>query len=199
MKFSSRYLVVHLLLIASVLGACSGLNRSDEPANKTWWLQPYTGMVQMAFPTAVLPVAVDVTVVPGLDTNRILTLADNAQLNHYAAARWVDNTPELLTSLTSRTLLATGRFQVEPGRSMRRAEGCRLQLEVKEFFATITASGQTTSVQVAADGKYLCGPGSPIAITLGAAVPVADESMTGIVAAFQQALDEVMEDLLNQL
>lgn len=199
MKYSSRNLVVNLLFIAMLLGACSGLNRSDAPANKTWWLKPYTGMAQMAFPTAVLPVAVDVSVVPGLDTNRILTLADNAQLNHYAAARWVDNLPELLTSLTARTLQATGRFQVETGRSTGNADGCRLQLEVKEFFATITPSGQTTSVRVVADGGYQCGAGTPIAITLNTAVPVAGGRMESIVAAFQQALDAVMEDLLNQL
>ena len=195
-----RYFVVFLLLSASlVINACGGLTRSDKAATKTWWLQPYTGVTVAQPSDPALLVDVSITVIPGLDTNRILTLSQTAELNHYSGARWADNLPELATSLVARTLQASPGFEVVPDRTPGGREDCDLKLEIQKFFAAIDVSGVTTAVRVAMDGQYQCGQNKPVSIQLNASVPVNDDRMSAIVAAFQQAMDGVMRDMLEKL
>jgi ABC-type uncharacterized transport system auxiliary subunit len=144
-------------------------------------------------------VAISITVVPGLDTDRILTLSDDAELNQFAAARWADNLPELVTSLVSRTLEASGRFDIVSGRAGGGSESCELRLELQEFFARLSSSGQTTGVQVAIEGRFQCESDEPVPLKLNASIPVHDERMSVIVAAFQQAMNSVMKDMIEQL
>jgi len=199
MNTTNKSVVFCLLILALSVSACGGLTRSDKPATKTWWLEPYTGMTQETLSGPAPLVAISVTVVPGLDTDRILTLSDDAELNHFAAARWADNLPELVTSLVSRTLEASGRFEMVSGRAGGGSESCELQLELQEFFARLSPSGQTTGVQIAIDGQYQCESAEPVLLKLNTSIPVHDDRMSVIVAAFQQAMNSVMKDLLEQL
>ena len=199
MKISKIHVVWCLLILIVSLTGCSGLTRSDQPATKTWWLEPYAGMAHEVSPGAPKLVEISVTVVPGLDTDRILTLSDDAQLNDFAAARWADNLPELLESLVGRSMESSGRFEIVSIRAGGGPENCDLQLEIREFFAHLSPSGQANGVRVAADGRYQCGSNEPLALHLSASIPVYDDRMSVIVAAFQQALDSVMKDLLGQL
>ena len=188
-----------LLIITVLTNACGGLTHSDNPVTKTWWLSPFTGMVQMAYPQAVLPVEVAVTVIPGLDTDKILTLSNDAELNQFSGARWVDNLPEMMTSLVARTMQSTGRFQITSERTGNASETCKLRLEVQEFFAVLSDAGQVDSVRFGAEGQYQCESAAPIPIQLRAERPVDDPRMNRIIRSFQQALDEALQDLLNQI
>jgi len=179
--------------------ACGGLTRSDKPAISTWWLTPYESGTLAPAPGLVTRVAVSVRVTPGLDTDWILTMSTDAELSHYAGARWAGNLPELVASLTSRTLGASGRFDVVSNRAGGGHEDCDLQLEVQEFFASIEASGQTTGVRVAINGQYQCESAEPVLVQLNASIPVNDKRLSSIVATFQQATDRVMKDLLGKL
>ncbi len=199
MKIAKTLNLSGLLLVALVVTACGGLTRSDKPAISSWWLKPYEIGTQAPAPEPVTRVAVSVRVAPGLDTDWILTLSSEAKLSHYTGARWVDNLPELVASLTSRTLGASGRFDVVSRRAGGGREDCELQLEVQEFFASIEASGQTTGVRVAISGQYQCESAEPVPVQLNASIPVNDKRMNSIVAAFQQATDRVMKDLLDEL
>ena len=200
----SRYVVVfNLLLLSSTLamtlGGCSGLTRSDIPANKTWWLEPFESERLDLTAEQVTTVSLAVTVVPGLDSNRILTLSDDAELNRYSAARWADNLPELVTSLVARTMNMSGRFDVASAGGFKGSNHCDLQLEVREFFAELDGSAKTIGVRVAVNGHYRCDSADPIEINLNSSVPVYENNMSVIVAAFQQALDEVLAALLVQI
>ena len=115
MKISKHFAVFCLLPAILAINACSGLTQSDRPATNTWWLEPYTDMSGLPSSDPALLVAVSVTVVPGLDTDRILTLSQKSQLNHYSGARWADNLPELLTSMVTRTIQASPRFELAAG------------------------------------------------------------------------------------
>ncbi len=195
MNISKKPLFICLLLAAIIASACSGMNHSDRPATTTWWLNAYGEAAVVPSPDSRVKVDVAVTVVPGLDTHRILTLADNAEMNKYAAARWADSLPELTASLVSRSLEATGRFAV-----VSRAKGveeCDLLLEVQEFYARLDSAGRTTGVQVGMQGRYLCDRQEPVLIRLRASKPVHEERMSVIVAAFQRAMDEIMKDLIG--
>jgi len=198
-NISEKALVVCLLFISVCLGACGGLTQSDKPAVTTWWLEPLTGEAQTSSPDPVASVSVSVAVVPGLDTDQILTLSDDSELKPYAAARWVDNLPELTKSLVSRTLEASGSFEVVSERARAEHKRCDLRLELREFFASLNSSGQTRSVQIAIHGSYQCESEALIPIQIEASVPVQDNRMRTIVAAFQQAMNSVMKDLLKTL
>ena len=195
MKISKHFAVFCLLPAILAINACSGLTQSDRPATNTWWLEPYTDMSGLPSSDPALLVAVSVTVVPGLDTDRILTLTQKSQLNHYSGARWADNLPELLTSLVTRTIQASPRFELAAGGP----EDCNLRLEVQEFFALIGSSVATTAVGVAMEGQFHCGQNKPVSLKLNASVPISDDRMSAIVAAFQQAVDGVMRDMLERL
>ena len=199
MNTTNKFVVFCLLILALSVSACSGMTRSDKPATRTWWLEPYTGMKQEVSPDSVKVVAISVTVIPGLDTDRILTLSDDAELNQLAAARWADNLPELATSLVSRSLESSGTFEIVSDRAGGGPENCDLQLELREFFARLNASGQTIGVQIAIDGHYQCESDEPVSLKLSTSIPVHDDRMSVIVAAFQQAMDSAMKDLLKQL
>ena len=198
MNISRTIFIFSLSLLSILLNACSGLTSSDQPANTTWWLKPYTGAMQTDSHEAPRMIAVSVTVVPGLDTNRILTLSDDAELNRYAAARWADNLPELVKSLVGRMLESSGRFEVASGRIKSSSEECDLQLEVREFFAELDGDGKTSRVRVAIDGRHQCGSVA-VPIQLSASIPVHDDRMSVIVAAFQEAVDSVLEELLEKI
>lgn len=199
MNSSKKYAVFFVLASAYALAACSGLTKSDNPVVTTWWLKPYTGMTQATTPDTVLPLKLVVTAVPGLDSDQVLTLSREAELKPYAGARWADHVPELLTSLIGRSLDESGRFEVVPARAGGGTAECDLRLEVREFFADLSAGGNTTAVRVAFNGRYQCEPGTPVYIQSSASVAVGDERMSVIVAAFQQALDRVTRDVLDKI
>jgi cholesterol transport system auxiliary component len=199
MNISKNPFFYYLLTLVFFLTACSGLTHSDKPATKTWWLKPYAGLTKARPPDPLLKIAVSVVAVPGLDTDRVLTLSDNAELNYFATARWADNLPELVTSLVDRTLVASGRFELVSEHTGGGPADCDLNLEVQEFFARLAPPGQATGVQVAIDGRYQCELGAPVFIGLHATIPVNDDRMSVIVAAFQQALDGVLTEMLELL
>jgi cholesterol transport system auxiliary component len=199
MKSLRNIAVFSLLILALSISACSGMTRSDKPATKTWWLEPYVGLNQENPSESVVLLATSVAAVPGLDTDRILTLSNEAELNKFAGARWTDNLPELVTSLVNRTLEASGRFEVVPDRAGGASEDCDLQLELREFFARLNSSGQTSGVRVAIKGRYQCESAEPVSLHLIASIPVHDNRMNAIIAAFQQAVDSVMKKLLEKL
>jgi len=199
MNISRTIFIFSLSLLSILLNACSGLTSSDQPASATWWLKPYTGAMQANSHEAPRMIEVSVTVVPGLDTNRILTLSDDAELNRYAAARWADNLPELFESLVGRTLESSGRFEVAAGRIKSGSEYCVLQLEVREFFAELDGDGKTSGVRVAIDGRHQCGAAETVSIRLSASLRVHDDRMSVIVAAFQRAVDSVLEEMLEKI
>ena len=181
------------------ISACSALTQSDKPATKRWWLEPY--QVEVAGNPAGMPetVVLSVTAIPGLDTDRILTLSDDAELSQFAAARWVDHLPELVTSLIERSLQATGQFEVVTERTASRPGNCLLELELREFFADIAPGGALSTVRVAIKGSFRCESTAPVVFQSGASVPIASERMSAVVAAFQQAMDSVTLDIVNKI
>jgi len=193
------FIVFSLSLLMLSIGACSGLTQSDKPAVKRWWLEPYVVAAPANPADPLVPVALSVTVIPGLDSDRILTLSDDAELSQFAAARWVDHLPELVNSLIGRSLQATGQFEVVSERPASSAEVCHLELELREFFADIGSSGGVSGVRVAVNGSFECESSEPVVFHSTASVSVADERMNVIVAAFQQAMDRVTQEIIEKI
>jgi len=188
-----------ILSSAIFLAACGGLLESDEPAVNVWWLKPVAGAQPVSPAEKPVPLVLDLGVVPGLDNNRVLALSADAQLKPYAGARWADDAPELVASLIRRSLQATGRFDVAPGRAGKAASACALKLELNEFFADLDDSGKTRGVSVGIDGTCQCGTAPADALVSRAYVRAETDQMSAVVAAFQKALDQVTLDIINKI
>jgi ABC-type uncharacterized transport system auxiliary subunit len=193
-RLNSGFIELLLCLPAVLLlTACGGLTQSDKPAISIWWLKPYEASVTQAPVEKLTRLSVEVSVVPGLDTDKILTLSGDAELNHYSGARWTDNLPELLESLTSRTLQSSGRFDVVPVNTSAGLDGCVLTLELQEFYSI------NNVVRVTMNGQYSCETGVSIPINAKASTQNNAESISTIVASFQQATNKVMQQILTSI
>lgn len=197
--YISKINVISLLFMSLLLNACGGLTKSDKAPVISWWLEPFTAQAIETTSEPLVSVNVAVKVVPGLDTDQILALSEAAAIRPYSSARWVDNLPDLIDSLVSRTLTASGRFDLGPGHDGNDTVNCDLQLELTDFFGLLNASAQTTEVRVVIEGRYQCDSGSSLPLNLEASIPLEDKRMSVIVAAFQQATDAVLKDMLDQL
>jgi len=195
----SNITVTGLLFMTLFMSGCGGLTKSDEPPVISWWLEPFVAPEMKKGPEPLVSVNVVVKVVPGLDTDRVLALSEDAAIRPYSSARWVDNLPDLIDSLVSRTLTASGRFDVTSRRGVNATINCDLQLELTEFFGLLNDSGQTTEVRVVTEGRYECDSGTSQSLNLRVSIPLQDNRMSVIVAAFQQATDVILKDMLDQL
>lgn len=199
MNISRISIIFCLSTVMLFTGACTGLTQSDKPAISKWWLEPYVATSELVPAEPPMSIALSITVVPGLDTDRILTLSDDAEMGQFASARWVDHLPELLASLVERSMQGTGRFVIVPESAASRAGNCLLDLEFREFFADIGPGGRASGVRIATHGRLKCGSAGTLVFQSSVTKPVADERMGIIVAAFQQAMDQVTQNTINSI
>lgn len=184
-------------LLPFALTACGGLLTSDQPAAQAWWLEP----PQLAAPAGSEPrgpLVLTLTVAPGLDSDRIMSLNPEARLSPFAGAYWADDLPGLLDSLLSRSLAASGRFTRVGPRNAADGKGCRLALQATRFHARLDANDTASSVEIAFSGHYRCGEEArPVAAQ--ASLPVSGNRMPEVIAAFQSGLQQATQELLGQL
>jgi ABC-type uncharacterized transport system auxiliary subunit len=193
-----KTLLLALAAMTMLLAACSGVMDSKQPARQAYMLTPYSGAAGAANPAQGPELSITVSAVPGLDTDRILALSNDARLNQYANARWPDHLPEVLTSVMKRSLASTGRFSAVEESTRASGDGWLLLLEVQQFYGIRNASGDTSAVIVEMTGSIECNDlrGS---FTLSDSNPVGDERLSAVVAAHQQGLDDVTRQLLDQI
>lgn len=180
------------------LGACGGLLDSKQPAAQTWWLEP----LDEPATTDDRPrhsLQLELAVAPGLDSNRIMALDSKARFSPYAGSQWVEDLPELLEFLLGRSLVASGKFVgVDDYIPASLHSTCHLRIQVLAFHGHLDESAQTSSVEVALEGRYRCGEAAR-SVKARASVAVQGNHMPEIVAAFQHALNKVQRELLGQL
>lgn len=179
------------------LTACSGVMDSAQPAKQYYMLAPCcASSAGGESPGPALALAV--SAVPGLDSDRVLALSGDARLNQYANARWPDHLPEVLTSVIKRSLASSGRFAEVSAGSRATDGGWFLQLEVQQFYGIRDASGSTSSVTVEMNGSIDCGDQRGV-FTLSDSNSIGEERLSSVVAAHQRGLDEVTRQLLTKI
>ena len=183
-----------VVVLSCGIAACSGMLNSNQPAERVYWLEPF--IVQQAVVTdgSQPSLAVSVSAAPGLDTDRLLILEPGARLNHYAAARWPDNIPEVLESLLRTTLESTGQFSRLTRGPTSRSTDWALELEVRELYTLANAR----RVHMVLSGYVSCGA-SDYAIAMQGTAGIDDNRLSEIVAAYQHALNEVSRQLVAQM
>jgi ABC-type uncharacterized transport system auxiliary subunit len=186
-----------VLLAAAALSACSGVLTSDQAAKRYYALMPLSGSPAAADAEAPA-LALRLTAVPGLDSDRIQALGTDASLQRYANARWPDHLPEVLGSVLRRSLEESGRFSAVTTGARAPAGAWSLELEIQQFYGVQTASRVTRSVVVELAGELACG-GLSHRIRLEHDSPVAEERLVAVVSAHQEGLDAVTRDLLSTI
>jgi ABC-type uncharacterized transport system auxiliary subunit len=190
--------VMTVLFLATVpallLQACGGILTSENAAKQYYMLQPLETPAQRADAGQQHALSVNVTAVPGLDTDRIMALGADARLNRYSNARWPDHLPEVLTSVLRRSLEASGSYDTR-GPTGHGAESWRLQLEARKFYGLQDAAGESRSVAVELAGSLNCGTAAH-PVRLAASSGVGEQRLSVVVAAHQAALDSITRELL---
>lgn len=184
-----------LIMLGLGLTGCGSLLQSDAPAATQWWL--VSSPLSESAPRLQRPLVLNLDVVPGLDTDRILNLNDQARLNSYSGATWPDALPEVLESLVQRSLETISDAPVRRG-TRADASTCLLSLEVREFFGRVDSADITQEVRFEIQGELTC-PGFSRVVASRQSTPVTENRMGPIVGAFQQALDAGLQDLSTQL
>lgn len=179
------------------LAGCGGLLQSEEPVERTFWLTPLEKPALDAA-AAAISLSVGVQVVPGLDTDKMLTLTPQAELNHFGGARWPDHLPEFAGSLLRRSLRSSGRFDRVVSEQGARSGDCVLSLLINRFYTVLDGAGSVGSVQIAMSGDFTCGEGAR-QFEVDSSHRVAGSGLAEVVAAHQRAMDEVTEKLLPML
>ncbi len=187
-------LLVGVVVLSCGIAACSGILNSNQPAERVYWLKPLIVQQSVVTDRSQPSLAVSVSAAPGLDTDRLLILEPGARLNHYAAARWPDNIPEVLESLLRTTLESTGRFSRLTRGPISRSTDWALELEIRELYTLANAR----RVHMMLSGYVSCGA-SDYAIAMQATAGIDDDRLSEIVAAYQHALNEVSRQLVAQL
>ena len=187
-----------LLAITALVTACGGVLTSEQAARQTYLLEPYAAHAADNEGETWPPLALSVSVVPGLDTDRIQARGPDARLNHYANARWADFLPEVLSSALRRSLAATGRFEAVKATPSPDPDDWTLELEVQQFYGVQATAGRTSSVAAQFEGMLHC-KDEDHRLQLSSSSPVGDEHLSLVVRAHQQALDDVTRQLLDQV
>jgi ABC-type uncharacterized transport system auxiliary subunit len=187
-----------LLTTLLLVQGCSGILTSDQPAKQTYLLTPLATDSSATAAGGGNDLALEVTAIPGLDTDRILTLDIDARLQPLSNARWPDHVPEILTSVLQRSLESTGQFTSVQASDRAADGGWVLQLEVREFFGIQDGTGSTSSVRVNLAGSIECF-GSRHPLRLSEINPVATQRLASVVAAHQAGIDGATQNLVDRI
>jgi len=184
-----------LSLVLLLTQGCGGILTSDQPARQYYLLQPLESPAEGA---GSADLALTVAAIPGLDTDQVLALGNDARLQQYGNARWPDFLPEVLSSTLQRSLESTGRFTAVRFADRAVEGGWLLRLEAREFYGILDADENTVSVRVALAGGLDCG-GQRHTLDLHRSNPVAAQRLASVVAAHQAGLDDVTRQLIRRI
>lgn len=187
-----------IALLAALLAACGSLLPSAPS------VQLYTLTPKSTFDQSIAPVSWQLTIeeplgAGGLNTMRIAVRPTPTRLEYFAGARWTERAPQMVQTLLVESFENSGKI-VAVGRQ---AVGLRsdygLQVEMREFQAEYFRSQQTPDVRVRLNAKIVTQPRQEIIAskTFEAAKTAAGSDLPSIVTAFDEALGEVMKDLVE--
>jgi len=198
-RFTTALPCAFLLAAAVVLTpGCSGLLTSEQAPRQQYLLAPVQEPAATAGAMPSARLALHVSAIPGLDTDRVLALGSDARLQQYSNARWPDHLPEVLASTLQRSLESTGWFASVVVTDRAADGGWLLRLEAREFYGIRDSAGHTSSVRATLAGGIDC-RGERQRLGLSSAQPVAEQRLASIVAAHQSSLDSVTRQLFERI
>jgi ABC-type uncharacterized transport system auxiliary subunit len=176
-----------------LLGGCHILD-SGKPARQVYLLQTPSAPARVEAAPGTATLIISVNAVPGLDTDRILVLGNDARLNPVANAHWTDHMPEVFTSITRRYLSDTHLFRTVRQGSIARPDEWLLELELQAFYGLQDSSGETSSVVLQLEGLLRCGNTQKV-LRIDQRAAAGGDNLAALVAAHQRVIDTGMEKL----
>ena len=193
----NQYHLVLTALVSAWLASCSGILESGSQPERTYWLEPLAGSDEPHQANGPV-LTVRVTVVPGLDSDHLLTIGPGPELSRFSAARWPENLPEYVSSLLIRSLSATGRYTRVTRDAGARLDACDLEVEIDRFYTRLGELRDAQAVEISMAGTFQCGKAiHPLKIAHRQAL--SGNRVESVVAAHQQAMDHVTRDLVARL
>ncbi|MEJ2087602.1 MAG: ABC-type transport auxiliary lipoprotein family protein [Gammaproteobacteria bacterium] len=168
MRFGRTLLPVIVLAAAG----CMPSLESSEPPDRVYWLEPTEA-------ASTVGVEVHVSVVPGLDDDRIRVLQPDRRLNYYAGAFWADSLAPLLQSVIDRSVNGTAKAD----------RSVIVHVLIERFFAV--ESGAATPPEVELAARLRGGPDHAGACLVRTSSVAGSTRLRDIVAAHQSIADEL--------
>ncbi|MBS0387062.1 MAG: membrane integrity-associated transporter subunit PqiC [Proteobacteria bacterium] len=152
-----------------------------------------------AAPTATLQVLRPLAA-PGLDTDQIALLRDTQRLDYYAASRWPAPLPDMVQTLAIDALRAAGHYRaVQPDATAFMADQV-LQIEIRHCEVEYSPDGTPTAhVQLLATLGQRADRALLASVEAESSKPAAANRMQAVVAAFQDAVGEALNQLAAKL
>lgn len=195
--------IVPLLLLAG----CSGLLRSNLPAEQVYYLRAKVAAPENARPANLPSIRVGRPVPgPGLDSSHIVLLESNRRMSFYTASRWPAVLPEVVEELTVEALRASGSWSdVQSSESSFPAEYL-LQIRIRRFDADYEGSsaahaGAPPQVHVVLDCTFGRRSGREVIsnfVAEGSAAASANK-LSDVVAAFEDATSTALSAVVTHV
>lgn len=206
------------LLSAAVLSGCTGLFHSNARPEQVYYLRaPTAGGTEGSSagagdssagagsnPAALVPPAsLRVThplASPGLDTQRIMLVQNDHRMNFYAGSRWPSAAPDVIESLLAQTLRASGAWASVEDTASPFPSDYVLQTAVRRFEADYTGGAAAPVVYVVIDCLVGRGEGREViaSFSVSGSAPAADNRLSEVVTAFEQASGTALNSLASQ-
>lgn len=191
--------MIRLVLVALLWGAvlgCSILPSSGPvPDLYTLTATPSAGLDPVEWPLAIEePVPTG-----GLGTDRIAVRPSPLELRYFSKVRWAERVPRMVQTLLIQSFQDSGAFPAVTRQPIGLHRGHSLRTELRAFEVEKFAKGQAPLVRVAITAQLVTLPREEIVATkTWEARRVAQGSeMVAVVAAFDEALDAVVTEMLT--
>ena len=182
-----------------MITGCSGLH-SKQGAPQTYTLVSAPAPAVVSTPAgAVTLQVVRPLAAPGLDTDGIALLRETHRLDYYSASRWPAPLPDLVQTLAVDALRASGHFRaVQPDATALLSDDV-LQIEIRHCEVEYSGDSPVVHVQLMATLGQRSDRAMLSSVSAESRKPASENRMQPVVAAFQEAIDEALNQLAAQL
>ena len=179
---------------------CAGLH-SNQAVPQVYTLEPgFAVAAGSATDDAATVQVLRPLAAPGLDGNHIALLRGGQRLDYYAASRWPAPLPELLQSLAIEALRSGGKFRAVQPDGTAFATSEVLQIEIRRCQAEYAGDGSlAVHVLLHATLGHRSDRSLIASVSAESTVPVAENRMQAVAAAFQQAVGAALGQLAARL
>lgn len=199
---------VSLACALALLAGCGGTFTSKAPVSRAYILRPAAPMAQPADAEAAAkaPFAGTLRIPrpnpgPGFETDRILLLRKNRELDFYSTGHWAAPIPDMIAALAIETLRRDRLFTGVYGEGTPMRSEYFLQITVRKFLAEYTDGADAPVARVVLD----CTLGQRIdrtviaQFTASGTAPAAANRMGDVVAAYESALQQALASVATSL
>jgi cholesterol transport system auxiliary component len=185
------------LALLALSGCAGSLFESKTPAPQTYVISP-AASAEEAAPQLKVDVSVSQpSAAPGLNTDRILLLRDGRRLDYYSRAQWGSQTARVMQYFVIASLQNQNLFRSVTSDDVRTSAPYVLDLELRDFQAEYRQPGAPPVVRVSIVASVMRVHDRTLlaVIPVSAVVPVTEDRMAPIVAAFEQASQQAASSL----